>query len=109
MTQAIYTMANKTTPPDVTVPETWTGVIVWALGKWGVGAVFMVMVYFLYLDLRASNDRFARLVEANTTAIHAFAQQVSENHSKVNEMKSTVSSIVKSTESILLEMRKPNN
>ena len=94
-------MANKNTPENIVVPNSLWGIVAWAMGRWGVGAVFMAMVYFLYLDLRESNKQFSKLVEANTAAIAMFAKEANEGHAKVEAMKETVARIVGNTETIL--------
>lgn len=86
----IHAAASETTPDYVQIPHSWSGLVFWAVGKWGVGAIFMGMVWFLYADLKASNERFAKLTEANVAAITALAQRIDNAHEKVSDMRETI-------------------
>lgn len=86
----LHAHAQQSTPDFVQIPNSWAGLMFWAVGKWGVGAIFMGMVWFLYTDLKAANERFAKLTEANVAAITALAQRIDSGHEKIGDMKETI-------------------
>lgn len=67
--KAAHGIAQSNTPSGVEVPHTWTGIVVWAVGKFGIGIIGFIAIVPLYLDLKASNERFAKITEANIQAI----------------------------------------
>jgi hypothetical protein len=60
---AITKMANDSTPASVTVPANLTGLMTWAIGKLGVGAIFLYMVYILHAENVNQNERILRMLE----------------------------------------------
>lgn len=66
----LHRIANADTPEPVQVPNTWQGLIVWALAKFGSGivvaGVFGWGIVHVYADMRA--DR-AQLLDAYKDAI----------------------------------------
>lgn len=90
MPEDLHNYANSTLPDSVKIPPTWQGLALWALGKWGVGAVFMGMVFFLYSDLRESNKQFADLVRSNIAAFTVLSARVDDSHGRVGTMSETI-------------------
>lgn len=72
----IHQAAEQSTPAGVTVPNTWWGLFIWAVGEWGTGAVFLCMLIPVYMDLRQSNERFASIAGHAATASQATAKAV---------------------------------
>ena len=72
------------------IPNTWPALAVWALTKWGIGILGFALLIPVYYDLRASNERFAKLAEANVTAIQTLANRIDEAHNNVGTMSDTV-------------------
>jgi hypothetical protein len=66
----LHAIANRETPEPVEVPNTWQGLIVWALAKFGSGlvvaGVFGWGIVHVYSDMRA--DRL-QLLDAYKDAI----------------------------------------
>lgn len=66
----LHGLANRDTPEPIQVPNTWQGLIVWALARFGVGiavaGVFGWGIVQVYADMRA--DR-AQLLDAYKDAI----------------------------------------
>lgn len=73
-----HAAAQASTPSNVEVPPTWSGIALWALTKWGMGIVGFLLVVPLYMDLKASNERFASITENNVKAITIFSKNVEE-------------------------------
>jgi hypothetical protein len=69
--EELHGIANHDTPSGIEVPNTWQGLIVWALARFGVGiavaGVFGWGIVEVYADMRA--DR-AQLLDAYKDAIH---------------------------------------
>lgn len=56
------------------------GVVVWALGRWGAGAVFAAAAYFVYQDFRAESNRvYSDNKAAAFTLLTAFQEQTRVN------------------------------
>lgn len=72
------------------IPKTWPAIIAFLVGKWGVGAIFGAMLVPVYLDLKASNERFAKLSEANVQAIMTLSQRIERGQDNVATMQETV-------------------
>lgn len=71
-----HEVAQSTTPQGVNVPRSWGGLAIWAVGKWGAGAVFLMMLVPVYSDLKESNMRLAEISTANVRALEALTQRV---------------------------------
>ena len=63
--EELHSVAEQTTPSEVEVPKTWSGIAVWALGKWGIGVVFLALLIPVYQDLKVSNARFYDVISKN--------------------------------------------
>lgn len=74
----LHQRANESTPASVVVPNTWAGLIVWAVGKWGVGAIFGLMLVWVYQDLQNANKAMVEVVRANTKAMEGMAQGIND-------------------------------
>lgn len=79
----LHARATESTPPSVSIPASWPGLIVWAAGKWGVGAIFAAMLYPLYQDLKASNQQFVTITKANVEVLNALATKIESNGREV--------------------------
>ena len=82
----LHKHASSTTPAVVNVPNTWAGLIVWAVGKWGVGTIFMIMLGWVYLDLQEANRAMVEVVRANAVVIENLAKEVRSNGDKVDRL-----------------------
>lgn len=72
----LHEIANKTTPSDVEVPNTYIGLIVWAVSKFGIGIIFAAMLVPVYLDNKEANGAILEMTRANINALHALANEV---------------------------------
>lgn len=56
----LHRIANHDTPEPIQVPNTWQGLVVWALARFGVGigvaAVFGWGIVHVYTDMRADRQ-----------------------------------------------------
>lgn len=88
--EEIHAAATEDLPDSIAIPKTWPALIVWAIGKWGVGVVGFALVIPVYQDLKSSNERFAKLSEANVAAIQQLANQITRIQDSVGRMEARV-------------------
>jgi hypothetical protein len=85
----LHDLAQATTPPDVSVPNTIVGLIVWATGRFGVGIVlasaFGWAVVHVYLDLQKLNDRVLTAFEMSASAAAQTASAIRELTKAIDE------------------------
>lgn len=89
-TDQIHAHATATTPQGVEIPKTYAGLIVWAVGKWGAGAVFLGMLFPVYQDLKASNQRVADISVANVEVLRALALRIDAATERIERMDDAV-------------------
>lgn len=84
--QDLHQAATSSTSENVTIPQTWGGLIAFAIAKWGVGAVFLGLLVPVYMDLKTSNQQFVDIAKANVTTLTALAEQVRVNSEKTDQL-----------------------
>lgn len=85
----LHAVAKK----DVSItdlPNTWPAIIVWAITKFGVGALFPCLLVWVYADLKEANNRNAKLIEANIAGFSALVQRIDKSHDAVGTMQDTI-------------------
>jgi hypothetical protein len=82
----IHAAAESTTPPDVNIPYTWGGLIVWALAKWGIGVVFLALLVPVYQDLKTSNSQLAAISTNNVRVLEALASKIEASNVTVQRL-----------------------
>lgn len=90
MTDQLHQLAKDSTPQTVAVPNTYTGLVVWAVGKWGIGVVFAAFLIPVYQDLKASNQRLADISQANVQILTALAGEIKTVNINVSHLDDTV-------------------
>lgn len=73
-----HSVASHDTPQDVKVPDNLAGLAVWAVGRFGIGIVFLGMVYFQYRDMSTLVDRMMRALESRAVADVQIARAMTE-------------------------------
>lgn len=76
---ALHAAAAATTPENVSIPKTWSALFVWAVGKWGTGAVFLALLFPVYMDFKASNQQFIAQSQATVVAIQNLANKIEQD------------------------------
>lgn len=89
-TDDLHAHANQSTPQGVEIPKTYTGLLVWAIGKWGVGVVFLALLVPVYQDLKSSNQRLADISVANVEVLRALAARVDAATERVGRIDDAV-------------------
>jgi hypothetical protein len=82
----LHALAESTTPPDINVPSTWGGIIIWALGKWGIGIVFLGLLVPVYQDLKFSNAQLASISSSNVRVLEALAAKIEASNVAVQRL-----------------------
>lgn len=82
----IHAAAQSQTPAEIDVPKSWAGLLVWAVGKWGAGAVFLILLFPVYSDLKESNARFVEMSRANVEALKTMAVEISKNRDHIGAL-----------------------
>ena len=83
----LHARASDSTPTEVTIPNSWAGLIVWAVGKWGAGAIFACMLVWVYTDLQKANASWVGVVRANTEVIQQLVRAVEANNDEIRELR----------------------
>jgi hypothetical protein len=89
-TENFHQMAVATTPENVDIPKSYTGLIVWAVGKWGIGVVFALFLVPVYQDLKASNQRLADISKANVEVLTALAQKIESTNQQMQRIDDSI-------------------
>jgi hypothetical protein len=76
----LHSVANADTPRDIEIPNTWQGLIVWAVARFGVGIFVAIVFGFatkeVYSDMRADRLQLLDAYRDNTRAIQEFSSRV---------------------------------
>lgn len=86
-------MVNTDTPQGVYVPGQWTGIILWALGRFGIGIVFVYAAWMIYQDNKAltervikSNERWSEVQSATVQTIQSLKTAVDTNSAEIRAL-----------------------
>lgn len=92
--EELHETAQKSTPQEISVPQTWGGLIVWAVGKWGVGIVFLGLLVPVYQDLKASNHQLAEISRANVEILTTLSREVAQHGDGLRRLEDTMDRII---------------
>jgi len=84
--EELHSLAQQSTPADITVPQTWGGILIWALGKWGIGVVFLALLVPVYQDLKTSNAQLASISTSNVRVLEALAAKMEASNTAVQRL-----------------------
>lgn len=86
----IHQIAQRDTPPEVIVPNSWPALAVWATGKFGVGFIVAVAFAFaahqLYGDMKIRDDKVLAAFENSARAQVETAAAIREMTKAVESM-----------------------
>lgn len=85
--EQIHALASRDTPQGVSVAPERTSLIVWALGRFGVGLVFAYSAYMMYMDNKALTERLMIMTEKNMELQTKHIQALESVRSEVTEMR----------------------
>ena len=85
----LHNVAAADSPNGVEIPNTWQGLIVWAIARFGVG-IFVACVFGyatkeIYTDMRADRLQLLDAYRDNTQAIQGFSSKVDELTDSIND------------------------
>jgi hypothetical protein len=78
MTEPLHRFAESDTPSQVNVPNSWPGLIIWALGRFGIGLVFAYGLWVVYGDLKETNKQMMAILQARAVADADLARSLTE-------------------------------
>lgn len=85
----LYQIAQADTPEPITVPNTWQGIIVWAVARFGVGmivaAAFAYSTMVVYDDMRSDRQQLLIAYQENSRVIESFSAKLAELIKSVDE------------------------
>jgi hypothetical protein len=58
------TIADDDTPKGVSIPDSWAGILMWALGRHGPVVLFVAATWFLYQDNKAQQAAILEVAKA---------------------------------------------
>lgn len=93
--EELHDLAVSTTPESVNIPQTWGALIVWAIGKWGVGVVFAAMLVPVYTDLKVSNQQLAEISRANVAILTQLAQRIESSNERTSRIEEAMREITR--------------
>jgi Na+-transporting methylmalonyl-CoA/oxaloacetate decarboxylase gamma subunit len=88
--EELHSIAERTTPAEVTIPQSWPGLITWMIGRFGIGVVFLLLLIWVYQDLQLANRAMVDVVRANTSAIEALVRKTDETSKTVERLETEV-------------------
>lgn len=80
-------MVNNDTPQGVYVPSQWTGIILWALGRFGIGIVFVYAAWMIYQDNKILTERLMAMTEKNMELQTKHIQVVESLNVEIRDLK----------------------
>jgi cell division protein FtsB len=76
----LHHIASRDTPDQIDVPNTWQGLVVWALARFGVGiavaAVFGWGIVHVYADMRADREQLLDAYKDAITVMQSVAAKL---------------------------------
>ncbi len=88
----VHSMAKHDTPEGVDVPDSVSGLIVWAVGRFGIGVIFLFMVWQQYRDQGALVDRMMKALENRAVADLQIAKAITDSSSILSALREEIRS-----------------
>lgn len=90
----LHQLADHDTPSIVRVPNTITGLLMWATGRFGVGilvaAAAMYATAKVYTDLTLQNARILEVIVAQTRTSQETAEAIKEMRRSIEDQNRTI-------------------
>jgi cell division protein FtsB len=87
--EELHSIAEADSPNQVSIPQTWQALVVWAIARFGVGlvvaAVFGYATTIVYQDLKTSRDQLMEAYKDNTRIMETFNRQLDEMERTIDE------------------------
>jgi cell division protein FtsB len=86
----LHKIATRDTPEAIEVPNTWQGLIVWALARFGVGiavaGVFGWGIVHVYADMRADREQLLDAYKDAITVMQSVAMKLEDQTEAIKEI-----------------------
>jgi hypothetical protein len=86
----LHRLANADTPEPIQVPNTWQGLIVWALARFGVGiavaGVFGWGIVHVYSDMRADREQLLGAYKDAIQVMQSVAQKLEAQTDAIEDL-----------------------
>lgn len=82
--------ANKDTPQIVNVPQTMSALIVWAVGRFGIGIIGLFACWIFYSDMKLDRERTMAAFENQTKTTMEFRHALETNTKVLERMVSKI-------------------
>lgn len=90
MKDQIRDMAQIDSPSFVNIPNTWSGITAWLIGRFGIGVLGFLAAYMIYTDMKAYHERTIMAYE-RATIVQGEMRATLELHAKTQgDMKSSL-------------------
>jgi hypothetical protein len=100
-TNDLHEIAQSDTPADVEVPKTLNGLIIWAVGRFGSGAVIGILCVIglktVYEDSKATNKQLLTVMEENVrvnqqtvSTLEALKMEIHDAHNRADNRAVTI-------------------
>jgi hypothetical protein len=85
----LHSIAASDSPRGIDIPNTWQGLIVWAIARFGVGiivaGVFAFATKEIYADMRADRVGLLDAYRDNTRALQDFSSTMDELKDSIDD------------------------
>ena len=86
----LHHIATRDTPEAIQVPNTWQGLIVWALARFGVGiavaGVFGWGIVHVYADMRADREQLLDAYKDAISVMQSVATKLEDQTEAIKEI-----------------------
>lgn len=87
----LHDVASKETPDAVKIPQSWSALIVWAVGRFGVGilmaGVFAYGLQVVYQDMRADRAELMEAYRESITVMDEVGKQLELQTHSIEDLK----------------------
>lgn len=84
----LHTFAQNDTPSQIEIPNTWHGLIVWAVGRFGIGVVFTGLLAYgiavVYQDGRKDQTQLLDAYNNNTEVMSRVSVTIEQMSKQVD-------------------------
>ena len=85
--EELHQLANADTPAVVQVPKTINGLIIWALARFGGGAIFALACVYVYKDMRADRSELFNAYRENIEVMRDFKASLEIQTREIQELR----------------------
>jgi hypothetical protein len=83
----LHQLAQNDTPAAVEVPKSFNGLVIWALARFGGGAIFAVACFWVYKDMRADRAELFNAYRENIEVMRDFKASLETQTREIAEIR----------------------